>query len=134
MTVALQVCFASVCVASLFVRLCLQGVLHVCCTFVHMAADEEIDILSQHVGVVSAVMQSLTELIGSLCDCRFASVCLQVCVASVCCKCARCKSGLQVCLQVCVVSLCCKLLLVVFRFRCCYLVFQRWFGKVAFAI
>ena len=37
----------------------------------HMAADEEIDFLSQHAGVVSAVMRGPTELIGSLRDWRF---------------------------------------------------------------
>ena len=36
----------------------------------HMAADEEIDFLNQHAGVVSAVMRGITELIGSLYDLR----------------------------------------------------------------
>ena len=37
----------------------------------HMAADEEIDFLSQHAGVVSAVMWGITELVGSLWDLRY---------------------------------------------------------------
>ena len=37
----------------------------------HTAVDEEIDFLSQHAGVVSAVMRGITELIGSLWDLRY---------------------------------------------------------------
>ena len=62
------------------------------CWAEQVGLDEEIDILSQCAGGVSVVRQSLTELIGSRCDC---------CFTRMCCKCV-----LQVlfCKSVCVAS------------------------------